>query len=94
MGINAAGEKLFKRFSLTNIFLESYRRHPAIFRKYSVSRLTRSDWVLSKTQIVRAFKMKYWKMALAEMLDEPFQSSRPIPKEDQATLPSYGNGTN
>ena len=66
MGINAAGEKLFLRFSQANIFLESYHTRPAIFRKYSISQLTCSDWVSSKTQIVRAFRMKFCKMALPE----------------------------
>ena len=31
-----------------------------------ISRLTCSDWVSSKTQIVRAFRIEFWKMALAE----------------------------
>ena len=62
--------------------MESYRTRPAIFQKYSISRLTCSDWVSSKTQIVRAFRMKFW---------SPFRCFQPIPMEDQTTLLSYVN---
>ena len=65
----------------------------ASFRKYSISQLTCSDSVSSKTQIVRAFRIKFCKIALAETsvfgLFDQYQLM-----EDQTTLPSYGNGTN
>ena len=59
-------KNFFNIFPKQIFFFESYQMRPAIFGQYSISRLTWSDWVPSKTQIVRAFRIKFWKMALAE----------------------------
>ena len=59
--------KNFFNFSPKPIFFWPLTKRVPPFSENS-RRLTRSDWVSSETQIVQAFRMQFWKMALAEML--------------------------